>query len=210
MSRYYDSRQCHPLILYQEGEYQVHRDKHGIVRIKRKRIVEAGNGFTSETFVWWHNLTRLNGYWSVYLFSGSRTEKLAVNRKYAKRGKVWIERWKMLLAGELWTARCDDWDGQDTACPLQRDGTDGAPSCPIRFFFMGYSGGRLRELPGICDGPLNDVSANVCLPIRKDKHGFSMSHLHKIRREIWARGNKEKGKNHGDVRANRKENSVQS
>ena len=190
MSKYYDNRRCHPLVLYQENEYQVLRNKHGIIHVERKHTVKVAKSFTDKAFVWWRNLTQLDGYWSAYIFSGSRAKKLAVNRKYAEKGETWIERWKMLLAGGLWTVKCDDWDGQGTPCPIQRNKADGIPGCPVEFFFMGYGGGYppKRELPGVCDGPLNTTfSVNVCLPSGRDKHGFSMAHLHEVRREIWAR-----------------------
>lgn len=196
MYRYY----CKPLTLYEEEEYRVWRSKWQKIHVERKMSYWPdpqfcrNNGIELEEKSYWSTLTLLFGYESKYRFSPNRSGKLKTNREWAEKGKQWIEHYKLLLSGSLWIVRCDDWDGQGTPCPLQRKREDGTMGCPVRFFFLGYSGSPNlleRPLPEKCPGPLNySCSINVCVPTGvtcEDVHGFDMADLARIRHEIWKR-----------------------
>jgi len=184
MSTYYDGRVCHPLTLYEEAEYRVRRTKHAEIYIEERRVSTR-----DEEYIFWGHLKTLRGFrWGYTL--ADRKEKLARNKEWAEKGRVWIARWKELLSGPMWKVRCDDWDGRGTPCPIQRPMESGEMGCPIRFFYLGYGGGYppTRSLPGMCDGPLNSTySTNVCVPSGEDVHGFIMSHLALVRRRTTER-----------------------
>jgi len=180
---------CQPLTLYEEEEYRVRRDERHRASVERKRTYQDDN----KTKFYWSTLTCLWGYEGKYRFA-DRRGKLKANKKWAEKGKRWIEHYKLLLSGPLWVVRCDNWDGQGTPCPLQRKREDGTMGCPTRFFFLGYSGSPdwlERPLPEKCPGPLNySCSTNLCVPTGttcEDAHGFDMADLARIRHEIWKR-----------------------
>lgn len=195
MPYYY--RVCRPLVLYEKDSYRVWRDgraKIYIQQYKEYTIHEGDVGFNGVTAGhYWQDLTIFWG--ATFSYAGSsRKRKLALNKKFAAKGKAWIDRWKLLLSSSMWEVKCDDWDGQGTPCPIQREREDGTLGCPIRFFFMGYSGSypASHPLPGKCTGPLNyKHGRNPCVPsgsTNSDKHGFSMLDLARVRNEIWQRG----------------------
>jgi len=178
----YDNRVCRPLTLYEEEDYRVYRTSMAEVLVERRRIFK----WDDEEIIWWQTL-------KVFRFgytTGTHKEKLAKNKVWAERGKAWIARWKLLLFSPMWEVRCNDWDGQGTPCPIQRQAESGEMGCPIRFFYLGYSGDArsLKPLPGRCDGPLNfPYTVNVCVPGKEDEYGFSMMHLAGVRHEIMHR-----------------------
>lgn len=171
-----------PLTLSEDDEYRVQREW-GKVKVQRKMHSLLGG----EPVTWWRTLTYLDRY-NKYTFA-DRSRKLAINKEYREKGERWIARYLLLLASNMWEVQCNNWDGQGTPCPLQRE-RDNIPGCPYHFFYLGYAGGGSywQPLPGKCIGPLNhQYHIYVCVPTTKDKHGFSMNHLARIRAEIWKR-----------------------
>jgi hypothetical protein len=173
-----------PLTLFKDNDYRVQREW-GKITVQRQITstwYEDGSSYT-----WWDTLTYLDGYDKCAFVN--RSGKLALNKEYRAKGQLWIAHWKVLLASNMWEVQCNDWDGQGTRCPLQRE-VEGIPGCVYRFSFHGYGGGlnNWHPLPGKCTGPLNRFhSDRVCAPSREDEHGFSMNHLARIRAEIWKR-----------------------
>lgn len=192
MSYGYVTNRSKELVLYGEPGYRVLRTVRRRVLVQREvtcKFVSVGVHLADRTEneeKHWQTLTELDHYYYQYSHA-NRSLKLELNRAFGEKGKVWIQRWKTFVVGERWKVRCDDWDGQGTLCPLQREMKSGEIGCPVRFFAFGYSGiyPPRRPLPGVCDGPLNwSLRSRITAPRCKDEHGFNMQHLAMARHEV--------------------------
>ena len=184
------------LVLYVDGNFRVWRDTYRRVYIQEFR--KAGvygaelSDATSYDRAYWHDHVILHNY--VHEYHGSRSDLFKVNRKYAQRGKVWIDRFKELLAQDVvWDVMCNNWDGLGVACPLQVR-QDEVLGCPVSFYYSGHAVSMDKEylvsLPGKCPGPLNRVISsrrNVSYPSGSDCYGITMKKLADVRTQIRRR-----------------------
>ena len=184
------------LVLYKDGNFRVWRDVYRWLFIQELRKANVYgpelSDTTSRLHDYWHDHVRLYSYSDEY--HGSRSNLLKVNKRYAQRGKVWIDRFKELLSQEaIWDVLCNNWDGLGAPCPLQIE-LDGVVGCPVSFSISGYSmslnNARLAGLPGRCPGPLNLVTynrRNVSFPGDSDCYGITMAKLADVRYRILRR-----------------------
>ena len=182
---------CKPLILYQDKQYRVYRDRDANLRVEQGRSYSFSNpDGTREECKGWFEISRFYPYQSQYRWA-TRKNKLALNKEYTVKGIDFINHWKQLLDQGIWEVRCENWDGLGTPCPIQIE-RDGAQLCPIRFSYMGYGGGLSSTVPcpGKCPGPLNHSALRrICAPTTCDEYGISMHDLAKIRYDIRERCN---------------------
>ena len=184
------------LVLYRDGNFRVWRDAYR--RLFIQELTKSGvygpelSDSTLHGHTYWRDHVILYNYSNEH--GGSRSNMLKVNRKYAQRGKVWIDRFKELLVQEaIWEVQCANWDGLGAPCPLQIE-LDGVVGCPVSFSISGYSmslnNARLAGLPGRCPGPLNLVTynrRNVSFPGDSDCYGITMAKLADVRYRILRR-----------------------
>lgn len=184
------------LALYEEPGYRIWRNRYRVVKVQLYEtytfatILPDGT-YINESSTYWETLTELHDYRSRYF--GNRSRKLQVNKDYVEMGRLWIAKYKQLLANGLLTVKCDNWDGLGTQCPNQYVMKDSDRiGCSIsKWVLAGYVGSypANRELPGVCDGPINGDMwtgyASMIVPTSLDKDGFGMHHLARLRYKIW-------------------------